>query len=171
MAYNHNPFMGLSNSLITAEIADVTTRLKIAENKLKDTLFLIPSSTSFAFEEILDLLPLFTLYTDGSVSMSNGTYTGNPLKLHIKININYVWYGAEYSPRYFLSVKKNDEIIFNVMHGMDDSVDTMNKLFEDILIDLNNGDHIAITLFKDDEIEIHETITLLKNSYISFGIV
>ena len=104
--------------------------------------------------------------------MSNGTYTGNPMKLHIKININYVWDGAEYPPRYSLSVKKNDsEIIFNIMKGVDDSVDKMNKLFEDILIDLNNGDHIAITLLKDDEIEIHETITLLKNSYISFGIV
>ena len=74
MAYNHNPFMGLSNSLITAEIADVTTRLKIAENKLKDTLFLIPSSTSFAFEEILDLLPLFTLHTDGSVDVQRNLY-------------------------------------------------------------------------------------------------
>ncbi len=133
MAYNHNPFMVLSDNLITSEIVDVTSRLKIAENKLKDTLFLIPSSTAFVFDEVLDLLPLFALYTDGSVSMSNGTYTGNPLKLHIKINIKYVWYGAEYSLRYYLSVKKNEsDIIFNVMQGMDDSADTMNKLFEDI---------------------------------------
>ena len=171
MAYNHNPFMVLSDNLITAEIVDVTSRLKTAENKLKDTLFLMPSSTSFVFDDVLELLPLFELYTDGSVSMSNGTYTGNPMKLHIKININYVWDGAEYPPRYSLSVKKNDsEIIFNIMKGVDDSVDKMNKLFEDILIDLNNGDQIAITLFKD-QIETHDAIMLLKNSYISFGIV
>ena len=149
MAYNHNPFMVLSDNLITSEIVDVTARLKTAENKLKDTLFLMPSSTSFVFDDALELLPLFELYTDGSVSMSNGTYTGNPMKLHIKININYVWDGAEYPPRYSLSVKKNDsEIIFNIMKGVDDSVDKMNKLFEDILIDLNNGDQIAISIYR-----------------------
>jgi hypothetical protein len=35
---------------------------------------------------------------------------------------------------------------------------------------LSNGDQITITLFKD-QIETHDTITLMKNSYISFGIV
>ncbi len=170
MAYNHNPFLGQSNSLITAEIEDVTTRLKVAEKKLKDTLFLMPSSTPFMFDEVLELLPLFELYTDGSVSMSNGTYRGNPLKLHIKINMNYMWDGVEYPPRYYLTVKNNADILFSISKGLEDSLDKMNKLFEDILIDLNNGDHIAITLSKD-QIETQETIILLKNSYISFGIV
>jgi hypothetical protein len=171
MSYSHNPFLVLSDSQITSEFVDVAYRLKTAENKLKDTLFLIPSTTQFVFDDVLELLPLFQLYTSGSVSITDQTYTGNPIKIHLKINIKYQWIGAEYAARYSLVVKKNNsEILFNISKGIEDSAETMNKLHEDGLIDLSNGDQITITLFKD-QIETHDTITLMKNSYISFGIV
>ena len=74
-------------------------------------------------------------------------------------------------PRYSLVVMKNNtETLFSIDEGVNDSVERMNKLFEDVLIDLNNGVQIKITLHKD-QIETHDTITILKNSYISFGLV
>ena len=85
--------------------------------------------------------------------------------------MNYSWVGAEYPPRYSLVVMKNNtETLFSIYEGVNDSVERMNKLFEDALIDLNNGDQIKITLNKD-QIENNDTITILKNSYISFGLV
>lgn len=171
MSYTHNPFLTLSDTLLSTGIDDVTYRLKVAENKLKDTLFLIPSTGSHVFDDVLELLPLFEVYTNGSVSIVNRTYTGNTVKIHLKINIKYQWDNAEYPPRYSLVVKKNNtEILFNISKGIEDSAETMNKLYEDILIDLNNDDQIAITLYKD-QTESHDTITLMKNSYISFGVI
>ena len=37
MSYSHNPFLVLSDNLLSTGIDDVTYRLKAAENKLKDT--------------------------------------------------------------------------------------------------------------------------------------
>ena len=171
MSYNHNSFMVVSSNVLSSEIDNVTFRLKVAENKLKDTLFIMPNTTTYDFDEVINLLPLFQLYTSGSTTFDNQTYIGESIKLHLKININYTWDNAEYPPRYSLLIKKNNtDVLFNIYKGIDDSAENMNKLFEDILIDLNNGDQITISLFKD-QIDVHDTITLLKNSYISLGIV
>jgi hypothetical protein len=171
MSYSHNPFLVLSDALISSGLVDVASRVKATETKLKDTLYLIANTNTFDFDETIDLLPLFETHTNGSVSFNNQIYTGSSLKIHLKININYTWTNAEYPPRYSLVVMKNNtETLFSIYEGVNDSVERMNKLFEDVLIDLNNGDQIKITLHKD-QIETHDTITILKNSYISFGLV
>ena len=154
MSYSHNPFLVLSDALISSGLVDVASRVKATETKLKDTLYLIASTNTFAFDETIDLLPLFETHTNGSVSFNNQIYTGSS-----NIN-NCSWVGAEYPPRYSLVVMKNNtETLFSIYEGVNDSVERMNKLFEDVLIDLNNGDQIKITLHKD-QIETHDTITI-----------
>ena len=141
MSYNHNPFLILSDSLISAGIVDVTSRVKATETKLKDTLYLIANTNTFTFDETIDLLPLFETHTNGAVSFNNQIYTRSSIKIHLKININYSWVGAEYPARYSLVVMKNNtETLFSIYEGVNDSVERMNELFEDVLIDLNHGD-------------------------------
>ena len=50
MSYNHNPFLILSDAIISAGIVDVTSRVKATETKLKDTLYLIANTNTFEFE-------------------------------------------------------------------------------------------------------------------------
>ena len=170
MSYNHNSFMSHNTAITTTEIDDVTYRLKVAENKLKDTLFIMPTTSVYDFDDIIDVLPLFQMYTAGSVQFDNQKYIGGTMKAHLKINLKYKWEGAEYPPRYSVRIKKNNEVICDIYKGIDDSSERMNKLYEDVLIDLNNGDQLSIPLLKD-QIETHDTITFINNSYISMGVV
>lgn len=169
-SYNHNPFLVLSNSTLASDIEEVTIRLRTAENKLKDTLYIMPTSKTFIFDDILELFQLFDIHTNGSVNIADDVYMGESMKLHLKINIMYFWTGAEYPPRFSLEVKKNADILFRISKGITDSTDEMNKMYEDLLIDLSRGDQLKITIFKD-QIETHDSIMILKNSYISIGIV
>jgi len=171
MSYNHNPFLVLSDSVISSGIIDVATRVKAAENKLKDTIYLMSDTNTFVFDDVISLLPLFAIHINGSILLNNGIYNGNAAKIHLKVNINYMWVAAEYPPRFSLLImKNNNETLFSIYEGVNDSTERMNKLYEDVLIDVNNNDKINIILQKD-QIETHDTITIIKNSYISFGVV
>ena len=88
--------------------------MKAAENKLEDTY--IANTNTFIFDEtnLLHVLPLFETHTNGKVSINNRTYSGNSVKIHLKININYSWIGAEYPPRYSLVVMKNNVTTLSV---------------------------------------------------------
>ena len=68
MSYSHNPFLILSDAIISSGLVDVASRVKATETKLKDTLYLIANTNTFDFDETIDLLPLFETYTNGSVS-------------------------------------------------------------------------------------------------------
>ena len=48
MSYSHNPFLVLSDALISSGLVDVASRVKATETKLKDTLYLIANTNTFA---------------------------------------------------------------------------------------------------------------------------
>ena len=65
MSYSHNPFLVLSDALLSSGLVDVASRVKATETKFK----VIANTNTITFDETIDLLPLFETHTNGSVSI------------------------------------------------------------------------------------------------------
>ena len=160
----------ISNDTVQLEtsstLVNIDDRLNEAENKLKSTFFIMTETTQKHFDDVLILN--FQLYSNGSIPFIENRYSGlSPIKCYFDINVKYFWKNARSPPRFYLKVKVQDIVIYDIYKGVGDYATKMNKIDERILIDLEPNDIITVELSKDIS-NVNDDIEILKNSFLSF---
>jgi hypothetical protein len=102
----------------------------------------------------------FTLHRPGNFNSRKGAS-----KIMLNINLIYKFVG-EYSPDFTVNVKVSDVTVYNNKEGLSDYPNTVNKLTDSIILDINENDNITLYLSKVNADDV-TNFTLYKNSYYS----
>ena len=125
-----------------------------------NAIYLNNNSSSLNFINELDLSNEFSLYRSGNFNNRKGN---NKVMLNLNLMYNF---SGEYSPDFTVNVKVSGITIYSNKEGLSDYPNTINKLSDSIILDVNENDIISIHLDKNNSNDVSD-FTLFKNSYYS----
>ena len=126
--------------------------------------YLIQQDTEYKFNSETETELIFPLYRDGAFSLESNE---SPVSIDIRIYYKYI-NSTSHLP-FYLSVKKNDEVVYTENFGDYDDYQKNQKLNESLVISASNQDTIKVFIKKkfNDEGDI----VLLKNTFMTFEIL
>lgn len=126
--------------------------------------YLVQEDTEYKFNNETDTELIFPLYRDGAFSLESNE---SPVSIDIRIYYKYV--NSNSHLPFYLSVKKNDEVVYTENFGDYDDYEKNQKLNESLVITASNQDTIKVFIRKkfNDEGDI----VLLKNTFMTFEIL
>jgi len=139
---------------------------KIISNSQKIELIYLQENDiiqNFETEYILQ----FPLYKKiGSSYFNNSIFisTLKKQKMMFELHLYYKWIDAAYPPRIYLQIMKNETSYINIGLGINNTLET-NYSYNQIIIDLNDGDKIQYILKKDISDSDINKIQIYDNSY------
>lgn len=126
--------------------------------------FLVQEDTEYKFNNETETELIFPLYRDGAFSLES-----NESPVSIDIRIYYKYINSNTHLPFYLSVKKNDEVVYTENFGDYDNYQKNQKLNESLVITASNQDTIKVFIKK--KFNDNGDIVLLKNSFMTFEIL